>query len=1176
MNNVMRGIISTFFLFGVLFSGLSQQEIIKLKSGDLLLNDLASSTIASENEMVKGHYFRMVHFDAIPSQSAKRELKNNGIELLNYIPNNTFFASINQNADLSVLPVGSKVIEIQPNYKLTPSLIAEKYPVWTMASEDEISLTVFYFSTISEEAVKAELSKLNVTIEEFAFDRKTAVVKLSLVDLDKLYASPLFYYFEELPAPGEPENEPGRTLHRSNTLWTEYLGGLEYNGEGITVMMQDDGVIGPHIDYTGRIDQSNCSGCSTSTANDHGDHVAGTLMGAGNLDPETRGMAHGADLLVYNSFNSNYYSVPGLNSSSGLVITSKSYGNGCNAGYTTLTHDLDAQVNQLPVLTHVFSAGNSGTSNCGYGAGSGWGNITGGHKSGKNVIAVGNLNSSDQIANSSSRGPASDGRIKPDICAVGTSVYSTEPNNTYGTKTGTSMACPGVAGIITQLYDGYRDLNGGADPNAGLIKASVLNTAEDLGNDGPDFTYGWGRINARRAFDLLSNNQYYSGSIIQGDSLTSQITVPSGVKEVRIMVYWTDVEGTVSASQALVNDIDMTVVDPTNQEFQPWVLDHTPNASLLSQPAVRTVDHLNNMEQVTIDDPAAGNYTVALEGFSIPQGPQEYFVVYYLIYDEITVTYPIGGEGIEPGTSHVIRWDASDDTTPFTVEYTDDDGATWNFINTASASSRQIGWVPPSTTVSGLARVRITRGSVSDESDANFSIIRIPANLVINWACQDSLNIGWNAVSGATGYEVSMLGAKYMDSIGTTSATDLTIPFSSTAIGWFSVRALGPNNARGERADAIQKTPGQFSCPYAPPAAAFDYDCENPGTGYCLNFTDLSTNTATGATYTWYFPGGTPATSTQENPQVCYPSAGDYDVALVVTTSVGSDSIYQSNAVTILEPQALPYFEGFENYSTFTNIDEWTVNNPDGNGTFIISNAALSGTKSAMLANYSQNGVYTDELISGPIDLSSVASTGQVTLTYRYSYRKRTASDVERLQVWVTENCTDNWAVRSTLQGNTLSTFESASAWVPFQDSDWVTVHLTNITSQYFTSDFRFKFNFLSDGGNNLYIDNINLYEGAPSDTIVGLDAVVSDNLAMNVYPNPADNYLFVEFGLNDATDVQIRLLDLSGKMIQLNQIQGAYGNNLVQLSTELLSSGMYVVELVNGTQISRKRIVIE
>ena len=109
-------------------------------------------------------------------------------------------------------------------------------------------------------------------------------------------------------------------------------------------------------------------------------------------------------------------------------------------------------------MTHVFSAGNSGSSNCSYGAGSGWGNVTGGHKQAKNVICVANLTQISNLAGSSSRGPAADGRIKPDIGAKGTSVNSTLTDNTYGSFTGTSMACPGIAGCMAQLYQAYKSL----------------------------------------------------------------------------------------------------------------------------------------------------------------------------------------------------------------------------------------------------------------------------------------------------------------------------------------------------------------------------------------------------------------------------------------------------------------------------------------------------------------------------------------------------------------------------------------------------------------------------------------------------------------------------------------------------------------------------------------------
>ncbi len=143
-------------------------------------------------------------------------------------------------------------------------------------------------------------------------------------------------------------------------------------------MLQDDGVIGPHLDYKGRIGAQ----FLTNNDGDHGDHCAGIIFGAGNKDPKAKGNAFGADLYVY-SFSPNYpgfAAIPTVYNSLGIRVTSASYGQGCNEGYNSLTRTLDQQVRTFPSLMHVFSAGNSGTENCGYGAGAGWGNITGGHK----------------------------------------------------------------------------------------------------------------------------------------------------------------------------------------------------------------------------------------------------------------------------------------------------------------------------------------------------------------------------------------------------------------------------------------------------------------------------------------------------------------------------------------------------------------------------------------------------------------------------------------------------------------------------------------------------------------------------------------------------------------------------------------------------------------------------
>ena len=185
-------------------------------------------------------------------------------------------------------------------------------------------------------------------------------------------------------------------------------------------------------------------------------------------------------------------------------------------------------------MIQVFSCGNSGNSNCGYGAGSGWGNITGGHKQAKNVIATANLNYNGTLVPSSSRGPASDGRIKPDIAAHGNGQISTDPNNIYNAGSGTSAAAPGISGVLAQLYQAYRELNSGLDPESGLLKTCLLNTAQDYGNTGLDFSYGWGIVNALKAVKVLEENRYQDSLIDNGESHTINFTIPEGTKEAKL------------------------------------------------------------------------------------------------------------------------------------------------------------------------------------------------------------------------------------------------------------------------------------------------------------------------------------------------------------------------------------------------------------------------------------------------------------------------------------------------------------------------------------------------------------------------------------------------------------------------------------------------------------------
>lgn len=224
--------------------------------------------------------------------------------------------------------------------------------------------------------------------------------------------------------------------------------------------------------------------------------------------------------------------------------------------------------------------------------------------------------------------------------------------------------------------------------------------------------------------------------------------------------------------------------------------------------------------------------------------------------------------------------------------------------------------------------------------------------------------------------------------------------------------------------------------------------------------------------------------------------------------------------------------------------------------------------------NYAQPDGSIDEFVSQSFDLSNVDPNEGVTLTFRYAYRKRTSSDYEILRVYISSDCGENWSQRKILFGSQLGTEIATTSWTPESQDDWTTVHLTNITDQFWTENFRVKFSFESGGGNNLYIDDINLYDGAESDEILNIDDIdVIENFT--VYPNPSAGEVNVSFATQESTAATIEVVDLVGKVISTKQVNTVVGQNTTTLA-ERLASGTYLVcvSLGDGSQQTKKLIV--
>lgn len=336
--------------------------------------------------------------------------------------------------------------------------------------------------------------------------------------------------------------------------------------------------------------------------------------------------------------------------------------------------------------------------------------------------------------------------------------------------------------------------------------------------------------------------------------------------------------------------------------------------------------------------------------------------------------------------------------------------------------------------------------------------------------------------------------------------------------------------------------------------------------GTTVTFSDNSFNNV--QTRTWEFEGGTPATSTAKYPQVTYATPGTYKVKLTVSDGTNSlDSVKLNYIVVQGAAQSLPFYEGFESYNSTADLTSYQiVNSVETSKTWELTTAAAkSGSKSIYINNFSQTGDI-DAFISPNLDLSGISSSTGATLSYRYAASKKTSAvSTEFLKTYITNNCGESYVLRKTLTGNQLATAVSSSAWVP-SASDWVTVHVP-ITATYLTNNFRFKLAYESKGGNNVYVDDINLYSGSASDDIVLATSSLSSNInAMNVYPNPANEELNVSFSAMNAGEYTVQIVDVVGKLISSYTIKANEGMNEVLLNTENLRTGSYFVRVSDKT----------
>ena len=435
---------------------------------------------------------------------------------------------------------------------------------------------------------------------------------------------------------------------RANRLYSGGTLGLNIAGQGMQAIVWDGGVVrNTHQEFPLNKVVLN----DTGSFEEHPTHVAGTIVAKG-ITTNARGIAYEAGAKSYNWTND--YSEMATEASFGLLVSNHSYWMGSQlsswvfGAYDSRARQFDEIAFNAPYYLAVTAAGNdrndfSNTTIAAHLNSKGGYNLIRGMQNAKNFLTVGAVNqvlnySGPQnvtMSSFSSWGPTDDGRIKPDVVAKGVSVYSTIATNdtAYGTSQGTSMASPAVAGVALLLQQYYYSLNNDY-MRAATLKGIINHTADECGtDDGPDYKFGWGLVNAEAAATLIAGKG--TTAVIEENILTTanntytKTVASTGSSPLMVSISWTDRQtsantGTIDPTTSnLMNDLDIRVTKD-GVTYYPWTL----NPAAPENAAVRTSDNFrDNFEKIQIDNPN-GTYTITVSHKnSLNLGSQNYTLV---------------------------------------------------------------------------------------------------------------------------------------------------------------------------------------------------------------------------------------------------------------------------------------------------------------------------------------------------------------------------------------------------------------------------------------------------------------------------------------------------------------------------------------------------------------------
>ena len=543
-------------------------------------------------------------------------------------------------------------------------------------------------------------------------------------------------------------------------------------GKGLVLSVKEESPDTADLDIRGRFLLSDFA---SPKVNGHATLMSTIMAGAGNSWHLGRGAASGA--MISSADYSSLMPEPlSYYQSANISVQNHSYGVGIESFYGTDAAAYDATVTSLPGLLHVFSAGNRGNGAAPtgpYRGINGFANLTGSFKMAKNALVVGAVDSFLQAELLSSRGPAHDGRIKPELVAFG--------------EDGSSGAAALVSGTALLMQEIFRQREGTEAP-AALLRCILVNSADDLGTKAVDYAYGFGNLNAFAALQTIREGRFHNGSLQSSGLYTREINLSSGAGMLKVSLAWTDPPAAPNAAKALIHDLDLSLVNKsTGETWQPWVLSAFAQQDSLRRPAIRGRDSLNNIEQVTLELPDSGLYEIRVRAGALTSSQAFHISWQVDPAESFQWLYPLRRDPAEAGKTNLLRWKTGISRQTGTLEYSTDLGNSWTLaaedINLAQPYLR---WQAP--VAMGPILLRMQAGSRIFPTDT-IVLSRRP-DPVVGYSCTDSFYVHWKPFAGASAYRMYSMGPAYLQAGPVIADTMAVLPNASFPGNYLAIEPL--------------------------------------------------------------------------------------------------------------------------------------------------------------------------------------------------------------------------------------------------------------------------------------------------------------------------------------------------------------------------------------------------